>query len=70
MDFEQIGSLLIGFLGGGFALAGAIFNWDWFMESGRGNFLVKLIGRNGTRIFYGVIGLFLLAVGFSALFGG
>jgi hypothetical protein len=63
MTTEQI--VLVGIIAvmGGFSLAGAIANWDWFMESRKAAFIVKILGRNGARIFYGILGAAL--VGFA-----
>ncbi len=58
--------MLVGFLGGGFSLAGAIFDWDWFMNNRRARLFVNLFGRTGARIFYAGLGIFLIGLG---LFG-
>lgn len=47
---------------GVFALCGAVFNWDFFMNHLKARFFVNLIGRTGTRIFYATLGLALLAL--------
>ena len=49
------GLLLVGV--GLFTLAGAIFNWDWYMNNRRARPIVWLIGRTGDRVFYFLIGL-------------
>ena len=56
--------LTMGFLlvGGVFCLMGAWKDWDFFMDNRRARRLVDLMGRKGTRVFYGVIGA-LLTVG-------
>ena len=58
--------ILLG-LAGLYTLAGAITNWDWFMESRKASRWVKLIGRNNARIFYIILGtlLFILGVLFA-----
>lgn len=48
---------------GAFSLAGAVMDWDWFMNSSRAAFFVKIMGRKGARIFYGLLGAAL--VGFA-----
>lgn len=48
---------------GAFAMAGAIFNWDFFMNARKARFLVNLLSRTGARIFYGLLGLGLLILG-------
>ena len=58
--------LILGILlavAGLYTLAGAIGNWDWFMESRKANRWVKLIGRNNARIFYIILGTFLILLG-------
>lgn len=67
MESEQIAMLLVGFLGGGFSLAGAIFNWDWFMNNRRARFFVGIFGRQGARIFYAILGFFLIGLGIWAM---
>ena len=39
-----------------FALAGAICNRDWFMNSRKARFFLSTFGRTGVRIFYGSMG--------------
>ena len=46
-----------------FAIAGAFFNWGFFMRSGRAGRFVALFGHAGARIFYAVIGGALGGVG-------
>jgi len=43
-------------LAGVFTVVGAICNWDFFMNSFKSQFGVKLLGRNKARIFYGIVG--------------
>jgi hypothetical protein len=55
---------LIFTLGAGFfSIAGAVFNWDWFMENSRARFFVQIFGRDGARVFYVILGLFLIVMG-------
>lgn len=54
---------------GGFALAAAFANWEWFFQHSRARWLVHLIGRLGARIFYGALGSALLGLGVLALCG-
>ena len=46
-----------------FSIAGAVFNWDWFMENSRARFFVQVFGRDGARVFYVTLGLFLIIMG-------
>ncbi|MGK7878734.1 MAG: immunity 17 family protein [Crocosphaera sp.] len=54
---------------GVFSLCGAILNWDWYMNHRKARFLVKILGRGGARVFYGVLGLGLIILGGLLLFG-
>lgn len=48
---------------GVFGICGAAFDWEWFMNHRKARFFVGLFGRSGTRIFYGVLGAALVAMG-------
>mgnify|MGYP003289254947 CR=1 FL=1 len=39
------------------AMLAAMFNWDWFFTARNAEFIVKRLGRNGSRILYGTAGL-------------
>lgn len=52
-----------------FALCGAGFNWDWFMEHRKARFVSSVFGRTGARIFYALLGTFLLGIGGLAIAG-
>ena len=54
---------------GAFAMAGGLFNWDWFMDNRKARGIVKIFSRNGARIFYGVLGLAIAVVGVLATMG-
>ncbi|MFC5596893.1 immunity 17 family protein [Deinococcus cellulosilyticus] len=51
------------FGGGVYALAGSVFNWNWFFEDDFSGLMVEWLGRKGARIFYAGLGLFLVFVG-------
>ncbi|EAZ92987.1 immunity 17 family protein [Crocosphaera chwakensis] len=57
----MVGFFLI--LAGLFSLCGAIFNWNWYMNHRKARFIVKILGRAGARIFYGVLGLGFIILG-------
>lgn len=50
-----------------FALAGivsllaALLDWDWFFTARNTQFIVHNVGRRQARLFYGVLGLILIA---------
>jgi hypothetical protein len=46
-----------------FAICGALFNWDFFMNARRARFFVTVFGRQGARICYGLIGSTLVILG-------
>ena len=48
---------------GAFAISGAVFDWEWFMNHRKAQFFVRLFGRTGTRIFYGILGAALVVLG-------
>jgi len=60
------------FVQGIFAVAGIIailaaaLNWDWFFNTQNAQLIVRNVGRNRSRLFYGVLGLIL--VGMSLFF--
>lgn len=48
---------------GAFAICGAAFNWEWYMNHWKVRFFVRLFGRTGARVFYGLLGTALVVVG-------
>lgn len=52
-------NLLI-FFAGLYCIAAAFFNWDWFFNNFRAAPFVKCFGREGARIIYALLGLFLI----------
>lgn len=50
-------------------MLGAICNWEWFMNARKARFMVKILTRNGARIFYGILGLALVVLGVLATMG-
>ncbi len=45
------------------AVLAAVFNWDWFFTANNTRFIVENVGRVRARLFYTVIGLFMIATG-------
>ncbi len=52
-----------------FAMCGAFFDWDWFMTSRKAWLWVRMFGRKGARIFYGILGFGLVLLGVLLLLG-
>jgi hypothetical protein len=65
MDFRGLFFVFAGL----FTLTGAACDWDWFMNHHKAQFLVKIFGRGGTRVFYGLLGSLIAGVGFAATVG-
>jgi hypothetical protein len=52
-----------------FSMAGAAFDWDWYMNNHRARVFVRLVGRTGARIFYILLGLVFASFGTAIMFG-
>lgn len=50
-------------------LAIAITDWGWIMDRPRAQRMIKLLGRSGTRLLYGALGVILLVLGILVLSG-
>lgn len=48
---------------GAFAICGAAFDWDWFMNHRKAQLFVSLFGRPGARIFYALLGTAIAVAG-------
>lgn len=48
--------LILGLL----SISASIFNFKWFFTSENGKMFVKLFGRKGARVFYGIVGILIL----------
>lgn len=46
-----------------FSITAVLGNWDWFMNHRKARFFIAILGRTGTRIFYGILGTLLLVLG-------
>lgn len=68
----SVEGLLLGlFLGsmGVFTICGAACDWDWFMGSRKARFFVAMLGRNGARVFYGLLGIAIILIGLAMAVG-
>ncbi|MDR2119001.1 MAG: immunity 17 family protein [Tannerellaceae bacterium] len=57
-------------LSGAVSLTVAAGNFDWFFRSRQTATFVYRLGRNGARIFYGLLGIALIAAGILFFFFG
>ena len=39
-----------------FAIAGSVYQWEWFFNHPKARVIAMVLGRTGTRIFYVVLG--------------
>lgn len=46
-----------------FCVSGAVFDWNFFMNSSRAWIFVKMFGRNGAGVFYVLLGGFITVLG-------
>lgn len=54
---------------GAFSICGGVFDWEWFMNNYKAKPLVAIFGRKGARIFYGILGGFIIVLGVLAMIG-
>ena len=66
MIIMGLGSAAIGL----FSLMGALKNWEWFFNNYKARGLVAIFGRNGARIFYGILGAIFILIGVGVAIGG
>ena len=48
-------------LAGILTLLSSALDWEWFFTADNSRFVVKRLGRNGARWFYGIVGVLLIA---------
>ncbi|MBR0528311.1 MAG: immunity 17 family protein [Ruminococcus sp.] len=63
-------AFLMSFAVGFFAIFCAYKDYDWFMNSHKARIFVKLFGRNGARIFYMGLGVFIVVIGLLLVISG
>ncbi len=54
---------------GVFSITGAALDWDFFINSRKARLFVSLFGRNGARIFYGLLGTVITVIGLLITLG-
>ena len=57
----QLLTLLLSIGAGMLSIAGGFMGWDWFLNHPRARPVVRLLGREGTRVFYVLLGGALIA---------
>ena len=50
--------ILVGLL----ALLASLFNWNWFFTTRNAQTIVRNVGRNRARLFYGILGVILIGM--------
>ena len=48
-------------LAGILTLLSSALDWEWFFTADNSRYIVKRLGRDGARWFYGIIGVLLIA---------
>jgi len=51
---------------GAFCILASILNWNFFFNNARATPFVKFLGRTGARVFYVLLGLFLMFAGYMS----
>lgn len=54
---------VIAMLVGAFTIFCAANDYDFFMNHHKAQFFVRLLGRNRTRVFYSLLGIFIVILG-------
>lgn len=70
METAEYLVLAIFVLTGSVSLTAAVFNFDWFFRSRKAATFVQQLGRNGARVFYGLLGIALVGAGILFFFFG
>ncbi|QWX84602.1 immunity 17 family protein [Cellulophaga sp. HaHaR_3_176] len=52
-----------------FSLIASIKDWNFFFGSIKARLLVSIVGRNGARILFGVLGFVIIIVGILSILG-
>lgn len=49
-------------LGGTISLLASILNWDWFFTARNAQTIIRNVGRNRARLFYGILGIIVIGM--------
>jgi len=60
MEGQTIMAILVGL----FIIIPAAGDFNWFMNHYKARLFIKLFGRNGARVFYIILGIFVMVTGF------
>ena len=60
---KQMFQCLFAILAGLFTIFCAAKDFDWFMNHHKARFFVNIFGRDGARVFYGILGVILMLLG-------
>ena len=52
-----------------FAVAGGVFDWEWFMNHRKARFMTAILTRAGARIFYIILGIGIAVIGLLVTIG-
>ena len=52
-----------------FIMISALANWEYFFDNNKAKFFIKIFGRQGTRIFYIILGTALFTFGLLEVAG-
>ncbi|MBN1440728.1 MAG: immunity 17 family protein [Anaerolineales bacterium] len=52
-----------------YCLAGAVFDWEWFLGGRRSEIFVRILGRLGARFLYALVGLLVAGIGIAGALG-
>lgn len=44
------------------SLLASVFNWNWFFTAQNAQLIVRNVGRNRARLFYGILGLVMISM--------
>ncbi len=50
------------FLAGIVSVLASLLNWNWFFNARNSQLIVRNVGRNRARLFYGVLGFILMSM--------
>ena len=49
-------------LAGTVSLLASLLNWDWFFTTRNAQTIVRNVGRNRARLFYGILGIIIISM--------